>query len=316
MVESSQPAAPRTSKLVAWGQLLRLPNLLTVPGDPIAGYFLAVPALADPTRPALRIALASAVSLLMYCSGLLWNDWFDLSEDRRLRPHRPLPSGRASPTATAVVANVLMLLALGVAGLAGARTLYLAAGLGAAVLLYDAGGKRVALVGPVLMGLCRGGSLLVGAAAAGPDGLRSPFVWLGAVGVAAYVACVTAVAAGETRGTPAGVRRGLPAAVLAFGLISVGGWLGWPAPGNLTGWAFYALGAAAAGWAAFCAVELARRPDPRGVQKTVGRLLRGLLLIQGALVVMSGMPAGLYVAAALLAAWAPAALLARRFYAS
>jgi len=311
-----QSASGGGGALVAWCRLLRVPNLLTVPGDPVVGYFLALASVASPTRPVLRIALAAAASLLMYSAGLLWNDWFDLAEDRLHRPDRPLPSGRVRPLAVAVVANVLMLLALAAGGLAGVRTLYVLVGLGLMVILYNAGGKRVGLLGPALMGLCRGASVLVGAAAAGAGGLGGPLVWLAAVGVTAYVASVTAVAARETRGGPVGMRRNMPAAILAFGLISVGGLLGWPGPGNPAGWAFYALGAAAVLWAAFCAVQLARRTGPKGVQKTVGRLLRGLLLVQGALVLMSGAPAGLYVAAALLAAWVPAALLARRFWAS
>jgi hypothetical protein len=53
-------------------------------------------------------------------------------------------------------------------------------------------------------------------------------------------------------------------------------------------------------------------PDPPAVQRTIGRLLRGLLIIQAALAAITG-PRGLIPAAVLLACLPAAALLARRF---
>src|SRR5687768_2365240 len=75
----------------AWLQLLRAPNLFTVPGDPLAGYLLATQLLALPGD--LRVALAIGASFCFYSAGLMLNDLLDLREDRRDRPERPLPSG-------------------------------------------------------------------------------------------------------------------------------------------------------------------------------------------------------------------------------
>ena len=33
-------------------------------------------------------------STLLYWSGMVWNDYFDLEQDRKERPGRPLASGR------------------------------------------------------------------------------------------------------------------------------------------------------------------------------------------------------------------------------
>jgi 4-hydroxybenzoate polyprenyltransferase len=66
---------------------LRLPNLFTVPGDPIAGFLLACGAANQ--RVALldyRVAFAVIASLCLYSAGLVMNDLFDLEEDRRDRP--------------------------------------------------------------------------------------------------------------------------------------------------------------------------------------------------------------------------------------
>ena len=69
------PPPPGRSSLTAWLQLLRVGNLLTVPGDPIAGFLLAQAWGLRASRPGLRIAMAVSVSVLLYAAGLLWNDW-------------------------------------------------------------------------------------------------------------------------------------------------------------------------------------------------------------------------------------------------
>jgi len=94
--------------------------------------------------------------------------------------------------------------------------LYYATGsLGAAtavcILLYDAWGKRQTWAGPVNMGLCRAGNLLLGVAAT-PAALR--WAWPLALLPLTYIAAVTAVSRGEVHG---GNRP-----VAAFALISLG----------------------------------------------------------------------------------------------
>ena len=55
--------------LRTWLQLLRAPNLFTVPGDPLAGYLLACYGAVEP-----RVLLPVFASLCFYSSGLLVND--------------------------------------------------------------------------------------------------------------------------------------------------------------------------------------------------------------------------------------------------
>ena len=71
----------KRSKAMAWLQLLRAPNLLTVPGDPVAGYLLAM----HGGVPRMELLGAVLASLFFYCAGLLLNDVRDLDEDRRDR---------------------------------------------------------------------------------------------------------------------------------------------------------------------------------------------------------------------------------------
>ena len=320
MAEAPQPAEQpsRPGKLAAWCQLFRLPNLLTVPGDPIAGYVLA--ASAAPTepgvsRPYLRLGLAASISLLMYMAGLLWNDWFDLAKDARERPRRPLPSGAIRPNAVAVTATVLILLAVFVATVAGDATLYVTAALGLAVMAYNRFAKGVPVVGPVVMGLCRGLSVLVGAAALGVAGLTSLSVIAAAGGVLIYIAAVTALAARETQARRLGLLRWLPAGAMLLWVAAIN------ATGLLTGFVpiFWEPTAVvqilALGLALACAERLKGAPATEVVQQTVGRLIRALLLVQASIIAGGG-DIGLIIAIALVLAWPVSAILSRRFYAS
>ena len=78
---------------VAWLRLLRLPNLLTVPGDVLVGFVLAG---SGPAMGSTGLAWAVAASLCLYAGGLLINDLVDREVDQHERPDRPLPAGLVS----------------------------------------------------------------------------------------------------------------------------------------------------------------------------------------------------------------------------
>src|SRR5438874_10270811 len=95
-----------------YAQLVRLPNLPSAFGD-IVLVALAAVALPDHW---LRFAFLMPSSACLYCAGMVWNDYFDVEQDRRERPFRPIPSGRVTPRQAMIVG--LVLLALGLAGAA------------------------------------------------------------------------------------------------------------------------------------------------------------------------------------------------------
>ena len=330
------PPGQSRSKLRSWLELLRVPNLLTVPGDPLAGFVVAKAAGdvgADLTAPeAVSLALAATVSLLLYAAGLLWNDWFDLAEDRRERPQRPLPSGRVRPASAAVAAGALMAAALVFAYFAGRSVLVVAGILAAAILAYNALLKRNGVLGPATMGLCRGLSVLVGAAAlpGGPLLVTAALVLAG--GAVLYIAAVTALAAGETRATDVKGKA-------AFIAVAASAWLlglvlavqeGSPE----SRWARTAAAAFTMIYVGFCLAKLggkrhepgkagedgkgappAEPPEPALVQKTIGRLLRGAILFQVTAVVSTSW-SGAALAGGLLVCFGLNAVLVKRFYAS
>ena len=300
----------------AWGKLLRLPNLLTVPGDPIAGFALAA-AVLDAGASPLHLIPAAAASLLLYCAGLVHNDLCDLSEDRRDRPTRPLPSGRISLRAARLACVLLAAGGLASAGAAGRWALAAAAILLAAILAYNRGAKRIKILGPLTMGLCRGLSLVLGAAAHGPRALATPEIAAAGGLLALYIASVTAIAAGETHARTLGAKRFLPAVIVLIWVVAVN--VRFTALPILTIW-IAAVQILAVQRVGLYVYRIAGRPAPATVQRTIGQLLRALLPIQASVVATAAFVAGSLLAwilaLVLLAAWPAAAILSKRFYAS
>jgi len=298
-------------RAVAWLRLLRLPNFVTVPGDPLAGFALASGFTAG--AAAWPVAAAVGASLCIYAAGMFANDYFDLDEDRRFRPERPLPAGQVKPAAVLLAALATALAGVGLASLAGLPATIVAGVLVLAVVAYDAGAKRVPVWGPINMGICRGLSLLLGAAAAGPEFLRNPAVCIAAAGLVAYIAAVTAIAAAETATARLRFRRWLPGLSVGacFGALYV-----WARPDTIPPLALAGtLAALALVWAAWCGHRLSGRVPATVTMQTVGKLIRGLLLIQAAFVATHLWP-GAALAAVLLAGWPLGAWMGRHFYAS
>jgi 4-hydroxybenzoate polyprenyltransferase len=187
------------SRLRAYAQLVRLPNVFTALAD------IGLAALVTGGLPArwLAFALAGAASACLYCAGMVWNDFFDIDQDRRERPFRPLPSGRITrPTAgllgvALLLAGVMLALLAGLGpgvGVTSPGTAWeqpsaiVAVLLVLAILAYDAWLKRT-WAGPLGMGSCRFLNVLLGVALA-PSASWPHGVYLALV-VGVYIAGVT-----------------------------------------------------------------------------------------------------------------------------
>lgn len=293
-------AAAQNGRLRAWFEILRLPNLLTVPGDPLAGFFLVGGASVG------RLAVAAGTALLFYAAGLLLNDWFDRETDQRERPARPLPSGRISPRT--VIGAAVALLVAGLAcslflGLLGFGVALVLAGL---VVAYDAGGKERSLLGPLLMGACRGGSLLLGAAAARPPpwplpvGVAAGILWL-------YIYSVSRLARHEMEEGEVAEAEPGPALVLAAGGVFLAFLLARRTVLH-SGWFLIP-------WLAVVAVTLpvaglfSKRRG--GKPAAIGRLLRALLPLQSFFLLAAG--EWRTAAVLLLVLWPLSGILNKRF---
>jgi hypothetical protein len=134
---------------------------------------------------------ALSISILVYWLGMAANDLFDRNKDLLGAPTRPLPSGKISPHSVTTLCALLGGAALALGTLLGIPYLVLA--LIGTVLLYDAGGKNIPLLGNLLMGLCRCENFLLGAAVSVGtwEALGHGDLLLGAAFLGGYIFCVT-----------------------------------------------------------------------------------------------------------------------------
>ncbi|MEG1933473.1 MAG: UbiA family prenyltransferase [Kiritimatiellia bacterium] len=144
-------------------ELLRLPNLFTLPGDILVGWCLSGMRGWFPLCGILA-------SLCLYACGLFLNDFFDADIDAKERPERPIPSGRIPKKE--VLHYALLLAAIGI--LLAGRGALVAVLLLALIFFYNRIAKHLRTVGVVTMGLCRGMNIFLGVAVTWPIG-EMPF---------------------------------------------------------------------------------------------------------------------------------------------
>ena len=192
-----------TKKTNAWLRLFRVVNLPTVPGDIFVGAALAQAVTHCELSPAI-IAAACIGSVLLYMFGLADNDIVGAATDT----DRPIPQGLISLRAARIARALCLLGAIGLGFIARLPQPWWPAALGlvVAIAIYNR------TKWPLMMGLCRGANLILGAAAIG--GLHGDFlyaampfpVFSGFLLFTAYIAAVTKYSEGEEK-DPARKRR-------------------------------------------------------------------------------------------------------------
>jgi len=164
--------------VLAYLQLLRIPNVFTAIADIVAGYMLVggsifvegvfVEGRVAAIGPLLMLVFASC---LLYSAGMVLNDVFDLAVDTAQRPQRPIPSGRITHHAAQRLGFGLLAAGVLVGSLAGVvpgaaaafpwRSGLIAVLLAVCIVLYDGILKRLSIA-PLIMGSCRALNLLLG----------------------------------------------------------------------------------------------------------------------------------------------------------
>jgi 4-hydroxybenzoate polyprenyltransferase len=192
-------------------QLIRLPNVFTAAADSLAGWLL----VGESLSLAFRWLPLCGASMCIYAAGIALNDVFDFEIDRLERPNRPLPSGRVSRRFAATLGWGLLVLGIVLAGASGSlASLAVGVALAACVVGYDAGLKRTVL-GPEVMGSCRGLNVLLGMSQV-PD-MGGPWSWLVAAAMTIFVVGVTWISRSEVEtGKRAGPIAGLMFQDIAF----------------------------------------------------------------------------------------------------
>lgn len=212
---AGMPAKALTTRLMAYIQLFRPANVVTALADVAAGFAVAGAALslqgAIPATTWGDLGWLLVATMGLYGGGVVFNDVFDATLDASERPERPIPSGRASRRGAALFGGLLLTGGVAAAYPVGWTSVGLAALVAGGAVLYDAWSKHHTVLGPINMGLCRGGNLLLGASVV-PAALVAS--WYLAIIPIAYIAAITAVSQGEVHG---GTSR---TGYLAVGLVA------------------------------------------------------------------------------------------------
>jgi len=253
-------------------------------------------------EPYAVFALILLASSLIYCGGMVLNDYYDRRVDAEQRPNRPIPSGAiAEGTARTIGYSMLftgIMLALlgGFLGQGAAiawRGGIVALLLSICVILYDALLKKT-MVAPWLMGMCRVFNVLLGmslAAKLPPDdvwqfaGYDASQLFF-AFGIGLYIAGVTWFARNEAAESPRSVLI-FGAVLMAMGIGLVGG-ISLLADGviqlrtlSATGfWSILVLLSLALFRRAIIAIH---RPDPKNVQQTIKQGILSLIFFNAAI---------------------------------
>lgn len=104
-------------------------------------------------------------SALLYISGIVFNDYFDIEVDRKERPFRPLVAGIITKKKALAIAVAAMVTANFLAFTVSIASLIVAIILSATIIGYDYRLKRT-MVGPVTMGSARFLNIFLGASPA------------------------------------------------------------------------------------------------------------------------------------------------------
>ena len=203
--------------------LMRPANIMTAIADiltgiAISGLVVHFPGWFDQSFEFLNGRSGSLLILStigLYGGGVVLNDVFDAKLDRIERPERPIPSGKVSATGAGLLGILLLFFGVLAAYMAALTSAIIALSITILVVSYNALGKHHSIVGPINMGACRGGNLLLGISAV-PITVKS--YWYLALIPMLYIGAVTMVSRGEVHG---GNRQSLIGAIALYCLVIV-----------------------------------------------------------------------------------------------
>jgi hypothetical protein len=187
------------AKLFSILTLMRPANIVTAVSDIIAGIAIAGAfSFADWDRQSVIQMLLLVISTIgLYGGGIVFNDIFDIEADRIHRPERILPRGRISIKEAVLLGCLLLLGGIGTAAMVSPLSGMVATIIAALALSYDKISKHFPVIGPLNMGLCRAGNLLLGMSI-NPDFMIRHW-YIGCIPIL-FIAAITLTAKKESSG--------------------------------------------------------------------------------------------------------------------
>ncbi len=141
----------------AYLTLLRPANVVTAVADILAGMAIVGLVWKDITPIFLILS-----TICLYGGGVVLNDYFDFSIDVKERPERPLPSGKVSKNSALIFGMILLVLGISFSFLYKFQSGCISLGIVFLILTYNRFAKHHSIFGPIVMGMCRGGNLILG----------------------------------------------------------------------------------------------------------------------------------------------------------
>lgn len=195
-------------------QLMRPANIVTAISDVLAGISIAllfVPEGSTLAWPTLAVLIVATMGL--YGGGVVFNDVFDAEIDAIERPERPIPSGKVSKRAAALLGTFLFVVGIAAVSPLGMPTVLIAVSIVLMCLVYDRWAKHHPVTGPLAMGLCRGLNLTLGMSY---SLLALGQLWFLAFVPVIYIAAVTTISRGEVHG---GQRVPMYLSAILYGVV-------------------------------------------------------------------------------------------------
>ncbi|MCE9537680.1 MAG: UbiA-like protein EboC [Bacteroidetes bacterium] len=173
---------------------MRPANIVTAIADVLAGYAIAFSHFREFDIVNWTLILATVG---LYGGGVVLNDAFDAKLDAVERPERPIPSGEISVKNAKGLGFLLLVMGCSAAFYNHIISGLIAISIAILAVIYNAYGKNNSFIGPINMGLCRGGNLLLGISA-NPETI-SNWGYLAIISII-YIAAITMVSRGEVNG--------------------------------------------------------------------------------------------------------------------
>ncbi len=138
-------------------QLIRIPGIFTAFSNVLIGYFFSIS-----TTEIISFPFLLLTSGMLFCSGMIFNDYFDLKTDKKERPHRPLPSGKIPKKNALFLAIVFLILANFFAYVVGYESLIISLIMTALIISYNYKLKFISFLGIFNLSLIRFLNVLLG----------------------------------------------------------------------------------------------------------------------------------------------------------
>lgn len=178
-------------------QLMRPANLVTALADIFAGLAIANYVFSSDSASISTVLLLSISTIGLYGGGVVFNDVFDVELDAIERPERAIPSGKISIFKATTLGIILLIIGVFSAFLVSDLSGFIALIIALLALIYDKFGKHHYYFGPINMGLCRGGNLLLGMSVSLL--IIQNWWWLAFLPII-YIAAITMISRGEVHG--------------------------------------------------------------------------------------------------------------------